>query len=375
MKIGIMAPQESGKTSYLVGLYGTLVHIKSLEPTSEHGLNYEWMDKAQQAVMEGQFETLLNGRLGKARFPEKTYEIYHHRVRVGHKREHVFGEIEFIDFPGEVLKGKENKVKPADLERALTECMGFIVLLDANYLKVSAISGRLGAAVGHIDAMLRKTIEKRAYGSIGVPVSLCISKYDCLSPQEEESAYHKARAMFPRFFEMNHEHPLFLTGVSLGDDIENGGEFEPFQLENALQFCLSFCAFQARDLQHEQASRADGWEYEARGKARELRNDIEEREGSIFTAFGRWWTTGKTVSDIREEADSHSSRADRYEEQADTHRSRASEFIKIGEEAARHIREDVDNPGMIYYKGKEHHFKETVGTGFPLEAIEERATS
>ncbi len=374
MKIGIMAPQESGKTSYLVGLYGTLVHIKSLEPISQHGLNYEWMDKAQQAAMERQFETLLEGTLGKARFPIKTEEISHHRVKVGHKRDGVFGEIELIDFPGEVLKGVERKVKPADLERALTECMGFIVLLDANYLKVSSIRGRLGAAVGHIDAMLRKTIEKRAYGSIGVPVSLCISKYDCLSPQEEESAYYKARAMFPRFFEMNHEHPLFLTGVSLGDEIENGGEFEPFQLENALQFCLSFCAFRERDAKYEAAGREDDREYAARRQARELKEDIEEREGNIFTAFGRWWATGKTVSDIREEADSHSSRAASYEAQADAYRSRASEFIKIGEEAARHIRE-MDNIGMIYYKGKVHRFKNTIGTGFPLEAMEEHTTS
>lgn len=375
MKIGLMAPQESGKTSYLVGLYGTLVHLKSLEPSSQHGLNYEWMDKIQQAAMEDQFETLLKGKLGKARFPIKTKTMYHHRVRVGHKRENVFGEIEFIDFPGEVLRGKEEKVTPADLERALTDCMGFIVLLDANYLKRSAIGGRLGAAVGHIDAMLRKTIEKRAYGSIGVPVSLCISKYDCLSPQEQELAYHKARAMFPRFFEMNHEHPLFLTGVSLGDEIESGGEFEPFQLDNALQFCLSFCAFRERDAKYEAASREGDREYEARRQARTLREDIEEREASVWKAMTRWWETGKTISDVREKANDYASQADRHGRQGGEHRSRASELITIGEEAARHIREDLDNPSIIYYKGKEHRFKETVGTEFPLEAIEENTTS
>lgn len=102
-----------------------------------------------------------------------------------------------------------------------------------------------------------------------------------------------------------------------------------------------------------------------------MREDIEAREGSLWKAFTRWWDTGKTVGDIREEANSHYSRADQYEAQADGHRSKASEFIKIGEEAARHIRE-MDNTGIIYYKGKEHRFKETIGTKFPLEAAEER---
>ena len=377
MKIGIMAPERSGKTSYLAGLYGTLVHTNGRRLPGECNLYYEWTDREQKGQMERQYRALLRRDIGAARFPQKTDGLHRHRIKVGHKEESISAEIELVDFPGELLWDENtynsSSVKAGDVDRALTECAGFIVLLDANYLRASEeeeLSTLTSAP--DIDRVLRDAIRKGTHGSIGVPVALCISKYDCLFSEEKEAAHSKAQALFPAFFATSREHPVFVTGVTLGEGIENGGKFAPVQLESALEFCLAMCAFKERDAQRGHANREDDREYEERRQARELRDDIEEREGNILTAFGRWWTTGKTVSDIREEADSHSSRAARYEAQADAHRSRASEFIRIGEEAARHFR-NVDNTGTIYYKGEEHRFKETVGTGFPLEELAVRS--
>ena len=139
MKIGIMAPEASGKTSYLVGLYGTLVHTNGKRLPDECGLYYEWMDREQKGLMERQYRALLRRDTGNARFPQKTIGLHRHRVKVGHKEENISTEIELVDFPGELLWGentdKSNPVKARDVDSALTECGGFIVLLDANYLR------------------------------------------------------------------------------------------------------------------------------------------------------------------------------------------------------------------------------------------------
>jgi hypothetical protein len=377
MKIGIIAPERSGKSSYLAGLYGTLVHTNGRRLPGECGLYYEWMDREQKGQMEKQYRTLLQRDIGAARFPTKTVGLHRHRVKVGHKEEPISAEIELVDFPGELLWGenmdKGNPLKARDVDSVLTGCAGFIVLLDANYLRVlDEEEASLLTSAPDIDRVLRDAIRKGTHGSIGVPVALCISKYDCLFSEEREAAHSKAQALFPAFFATSREHPVFVTGITLGEGIENGGKFAPVQIESALEFCLAMCAFKERDTQRAHASREDDREYEARRKERELRNDIEKRKGNLFTAVGRWWTTGKTMNELRVEADSHSSKADRYEAQADGHRSRASEFIRIGEEAAKHFH-NVDNNGVIYYKGEVHRFKASIGTGFPLEELAVRS--
>jgi hypothetical protein len=379
MKIGVMAPEKSGKTSYLVGLYGTLVHTKNKKPSSEYGLSYEWTDKEQEGFLERQFRVLLRRDIGKQRFPPKTEGIHRHRVKVGHKEDNVFGEIELVDFPGELLRGdspdKGAPVKAGDVEKALTECAGFVVLLDANYLsaqegdELEEIEIDVGTAASQIDRVLWQTIGKRAHGSIGVPIALCISKYDRLTYGQRESAYSKAHALFPRFYEMNREHPIFITGVSLGAGIEEEGRFSPLQLESALEFCLAMCAFIERDSQRDRASKEDDRKYEAKRKRWELEEKIQKRKNlGIFGRIGEYLDTGKTASDYQQEADDYSDNEDWHQRQKEEYRSRASEFIRIGEEAARHIR-DVDNPGVIYYNGEEHRFKKSIGTGFPLEKV------
>jgi Double-GTPase 2 len=401
MKIGIMAPEESGKTSYLVGLYGTLIHIKNRKLSSEYGLHYEWTNKAQKGLLEHQFDMLQQDDIGRDRFPEKTDDIHRHKVRIKHKEENIYRDIELIDFPGALLRGDTGNstvVNAETVENTLAECAGFIVLLDARYLLLSEtrMAGKTGA--NDIDRVLEKTIAKRAYGSIGVPVALCISKYDYLPPDQKEAAYGKIKTLFPRFFASNHEHPFFMTGVSLGTDIEEGGEFDPFQLENPLEFCLAMCAFIERDSEQKQANDERDGQYEVEGKIDKIEEEIRRRksmsiseivneqvgnvkktgrtDAGIISAAGfmgtfriaeRLWPN-LTAKSYQEQIDSHREVADRHERRKEKHRSTASESIRIGEEAARRIR-DVDNPGIIYYKGKEYHFKRTIGSSFPLEEV------
>ena len=222
-----------------------------------------------------------------------------------------------------------------------------------------------------IDRVLRDAIRKGTHDSIGVPVALCISKYDCLFSEEREASHIKAQALFPAFFATSREHPVFVTGVTLGEGIEKGGKFAPVQLESALEFCLAMCAFKERDSQHTQASREDDRRYEAKKKVWELEDKIQKRKDmNIFEAVGDWWKTGKTVNDYQKEADDHNDTVAWHERREQSHRSKASEFIRIGEEAARHF-QNVDNTGVIHYKGEEHRFKYTIGTEFPLEEFEE----
>ena len=44
IKIAMLAPKNSGKTCYLVAMYGRM-GVLNRKPTEEHGLIYEFLDK------------------------------------------------------------------------------------------------------------------------------------------------------------------------------------------------------------------------------------------------------------------------------------------------------------------------------------------
>lgn len=368
MKIGIMAPEDSGKTSYLVGLYGTLVHDKNRQLSSEYGLYYEWVNKDQKGELEYQFGMLLQEK-GKQRFPRKKKGIIYHRIGVECKDEKVSREIELIDFPGGLLRGNipsntEGDKKGNDLiltaenvEAALTECDGFIVLLDATHFKTPAIKDgseydeAYWTAANDIAHVIEQTVQKRAHGTTGVPVALCISKYDLIPYDQKPSAFENFQKLFPRFFTTTFAHPIFMTCVSLGAGIEDGAKFDPLHLEKPLEFCLAMCAFNERDSERKQAEKIE-------------KNIPKLKNMNAFQAFMAGvisvYTLGLPLIIVNH-----------YYQMMKQHLSKAEEFARIGEEAVKPIR-GVDNQGIIYYKGKKHRFKNEIGTDFPLEELIKR---
>ena len=74
---------------------------------------------------------------------------------------------------------------------------------------------------------------------------------------------------------------MFITGVTLGDDIEHGGDFDPFQVETPFEFCFAMCAFNAR---RHNVDIAGEWAYRRNQEQEKVEKQKLELEKSLSQA-------------------------------------------------------------------------------------------
>ncbi|MDI7774691.1 hypothetical protein [Asticcacaulis sp. EMRT-3] len=137
MRIGLLAPEENGKTSYLVALYSVLINDRNNDKT--YPLKFTVKDPLQRSWFNQCFNNLVDVNLSvPERFPLKTGDLV---------TEYVFGasapdgytgcDVTIVDFPGGLLrgaKGIESLTLHLELVSKLETCDAFIVLLDSGAL-------------------------------------------------------------------------------------------------------------------------------------------------------------------------------------------------------------------------------------------------
>lgn len=317
MRIGLLAPQENGKTSYFVALYSVLTQDKP--EALSYPVNYTVKNKVQQERLDTQYQNLCNKRLPKSeRFPEKTRNTHvEYEFEAQDRTSREKHEIVVVDFPGELLRGGNNETLKAheNAMAALKTCDAFIVVLDAEYLTSDDRSeSKSRLSPGHINSLLDGVLhsERKEFSALGVPVAFCVSKLDLLGKLNVdqrptlEKAYKRIRQMFPSFFHEQHRHPVLIGGVSLGqtiagkpgeekDDAKLGGPFEPFFIDTPFEFCVGFCSLSAA--KHNQASE-ERWERDRRN----FEADAQRAKGQDWwETFQEWWKCGATIGESPEE--------------------------------------------------------------------------
>src|SRR5579885_724712 len=325
MRLGVFAPQQTGKSSYLVGLYGVLTE-KNLLPPSAYALSYAFEDPDVMGNFDLLFERLLN-ETGKSRFPVKTSELAQFSLIVTHKEKRYRHAIEVLDFPGEAVRGNRPGTTAATRVAAFHDlCDAFIVLLDGRAF--TETKGRQTAymlAAHQIYEQLDKamrTMANRELTKLGTPVAFCISKLDLLDAEQVRVAAATIRRTFVRIFEADPPSPVLVAGVSLGTNIEDDGEFDPLQLEVPLEFCIAMCAANAVHYNDELETRWAGYRATTKSK-------VDRRTAmGFFERFFDRLETGRSLKSYSEELESDTKRRNEYARKTNEFRSLAEEALK-----------------------------------------------
>lgn len=131
MKIALIAPSGAGKTVYLTGLHGVFTDQLN---GSDYGITYEITDRVKSTFLDERYTKLIE----EDDFGQPSKDITRYPVRLTTKK----GDgkkcldLEIVDFPGEALyrATEESKAKVEKIVSDLSDCDGFIVLLDGEYM-------------------------------------------------------------------------------------------------------------------------------------------------------------------------------------------------------------------------------------------------
>jgi hypothetical protein len=234
MRIGLLAPEDNGKSSYLITLYGVLINDRNIE--IPYPMQYSVKSDVQKHELNAKFKTLADEeKLAAERFPVKNRDgVVEYIFGTTHKPSGLVYEITIVDFRGGLLRGAETDQGLSEynsLKASLSSCDAFIVLLDsALVIKKSRYAAMGALSPDDINQMISSAIsssKNREFSKTGVPVAFCVSKFDKLGTlhagQAEAIAtsYEKISPLFSRFFSAAHQTPVMITGTSLGKDGQN----------------------------------------------------------------------------------------------------------------------------------------------------------
>ncbi|MDE5123200.1 MAG: hypothetical protein O4965_25400 [Trichodesmium sp. St19_bin1] len=130
IKLGIWGTVSAGKTVYMLMLYHYLKRSKRKD---------KFLVKVDDQETDDFLQTELNSRIYKGEFPTPTtmkdkYNSYSYKLKRDNSDTIV--ELTFLDLPGEVLQGREQKVKTnnkknedVSVAKYLTQCHGILILL------------------------------------------------------------------------------------------------------------------------------------------------------------------------------------------------------------------------------------------------------
>lgn len=385
MRIGLLAPEENGKTSYLTALYAVLVHDKP--DKVDYPVRYVIKDPVCQKELNDRFRKLIDESLPKSqRFPLKTTkdDLIEYKVEVVHKTTAFHQEVTLVDFPGELLRGSSevnreyfNKVKAA-----LISCDAYIVILDAEVLiRKTKYAKKARLSPSDINNLLTEVLRIKGdkYAVYGVPIAFCASKLDLLCSLEDgqedsiTEAYATIMELFPDLFSSAQKHPVMIAGVSLGQHIAGasgdeqnkdalGGPFEPFFIETPFEFCLSMCAYSAAKHHDAEEDRWRDLQTKEERKAQETRN----------LGFLEWLDEWGKIPGFFSTPTAHYEREARVSQrlsERDCDRSR--EFHSIGLSVIEEVAATAPSGAYaIFVGGRRYQFKKATNRwSYPLEPL------
>jgi len=392
MKIGLIAPQDNGKTSYLVALYAVLV--QDFSTRRGYPLRFSVHDPRLERWLDDRFGNLVDEDLplkseeiaDDQRFPRGTQdEVTEYALDITERATGFEQRVSLVDFPGEVMRGAASEGQGdihSEMLGQLTGCDAFIVLLDAEaLLSRKRWTAKTQLSPAKIETIIRKAIAQSSYrrfSKIGVPIAFCMSMADkvasLLSGAEDarETGYERIVELFPSFFDSAHRHPVLVTAVSLGESIGiappgapgRGGPFEPFMIEKPFEFCVAFGALSAMTNARQMEDRWDAGadEYDSN---RRRASDLD-----LFETIGDWFRSGASIGQTPEA---------RWAEKRDTNRSfarssgaEAAKFSAIVSLFVEHLR-DPGNAShySIYHGGRLQELTDTIRAGeLPLRPVD-----
>jgi len=263
MRIGLLAPESNGKSSYLVALYGVLINDRNIDTT--YPMHYSVKNDVQKLELNEKFRKLADEtKLAVERFPKKTLDgVVEYVFTTTHKSSGLAYDVTIVDFSGELLRGATSDGERDlynSLQTSLSGCDAFIVLLDSTFVVEGSKYAAMGALspndINQMISAATASSRNKEFSNGGVPVAFCVSKFDKLGTlhagQAEAIAtsYKKVSPLFPRFFSESCQNPVMITGTSLGEHIEPGpnglaGALEPFMIGTPFEFAVFLGAHSA----------------------------------------------------------------------------------------------------------------------------------
>lgn len=390
MKIGLIAPEYNGKTSYLVALYAVLVQDLSSE--KGYPLRFSVDKPKQRRWFNEQFSRLIDESLplvgedaGTQRFPTKTADkVTNYVISIKDRASSFEEKVTLVDFPGGIIRGTMSDAQSNLYESTmsdLVECDAFIVLLDATrLLSTGRYVAKHALSPSDIEEVVLAAIKRARngrYTHVGLPIAFCMSKADKIAslyagePEVRERAYRRVIELFPAFFERSHRHPVMIASVSLGENIESapdgdpelGGAFEPFLIEKPFEFCAVFGSLSAMTEHHK-----SGEEWKQLARREDAKRVDAKGMGPIDTVV-EWFKSGAKVGQWPDE---------RWEEQRDISRRLARAQMESADKYSRTITtflEDLSDPDAaslysIYFGGRLHRIVDGFKPGkLPLKPL------
>ncbi|MDT9339174.1 hypothetical protein VV11_006750 [Trichodesmium erythraeum 21-75] len=130
IKLGIWGTSSAGKTVYMIMLYHYLKKSKRKD---------KFLVRVNDQETDDFLQTELNSMIDKGEFPTPTgkkdkYNSYSYKLK--RDKSDTIVELTFLDLPGELLEGREKKVKTnnkknedVSVAKYLTQCHGILILL------------------------------------------------------------------------------------------------------------------------------------------------------------------------------------------------------------------------------------------------------
>jgi len=303
MRIALLAPSGSGKTCYVVSLFGVLAH-KLKKDAVQYPVKYEFTNSSQRNILQPQFRKMVRER-GESRFPRSTDERTDYNMQLSlHADNDDYLDVTLVDYPGGVLTREYSE---SELIEEIIEDLslfdGFIVLLDANDLfSEDPYETGESLADSQICAILeeaRKQKYDHEFTQHGIPVVFGVTKFD---ETEKTLVEGKARIqeLFPNFFNHHSDCIPAITAISLGEDITGSGKFDPLNIDTPFDICVALGvlskALYERGISSDHETEAD--QYSSKARARKRMHPID--------AFFDWVDDGFTlVSEYEADAKRH----------------------------------------------------------------------
>ena len=196
MKIALLAPSGAGKTVYLTGLYGIMTDFLN---SDNYGIDTQFTNRVQNGYLKTRYTKLLDdGNFGEPTQDIRVYPVTLSAPAADRSIKRL--SIELVDFPGGALSSatEENQEEVEKIVGTLSQCDGFIVLLDGETVVKNVnkpLVARSKLKSSDIRNVLNEALERRrtriatektdpnaySFGSGKTPVMFALTKGDIVS--------------------------------------------------------------------------------------------------------------------------------------------------------------------------------------------------
>lgn len=396
MKIGLLAPKGSGKSCYVVGLFGTLGEINA---DIDSKLQYEWLDPEQRGRMDNAYGRLIDNELeALERLPRPTGDITSYKFEVRYRAQDTnVAALELLDSPGGLLcgdvqgsgsGGTKDAVNSVELDEALVNCDAFIVLLDCTKFDKPGTSSARGKpslrssyqlATDHIRRILTKAVRRaqnEEFAIQSIPIALCLTKIDKCQPSKQ--IFDQLKSHFRSLFHESCRSPIMTTGLTLGPNIDEGGVFDPNRLELPLEFCFGLSAINQAKTMLLSADKLEGEVGELMHQEARLREELREINYMSATELGKLMWEELTLwpgANRRKTIDDFGYQRQQRNNKILAAQARASDLHALGMAAIEPLHDALKQKQCaLYVGGREGIFNHAKGVGLGGQAIQGKGT-